>query len=132
MENRKIKSRCIFIYQDKVLLCYNEEHNYYFFPGGSQDKDESAKDTLQREILEEFGSHIENTKTLGVMENVGQDLDETITMFQANFSDLAIYKQSQIPLLDMPEIKAVWVKLEDVKNEKIKIFPEYDYLKFIR
>lgn len=131
MENRKVKSRCIFIHENQILLCRDEKYDYYFFPGGSQTENETPEDTLRREIREEFGSEVYNIKILEMLKNSGQNSDETIAMFQASFSDPDIYLQSKIPLIDNPEIKAVWVPIIDVKNRLIKIFPEHNYLQLI-
>jgi 8-oxo-dGTP pyrophosphatase MutT (NUDIX family) len=131
MENRKIKSRCIFKYQGKILLCYNTEFNYYFFPGGSAHKGEAPEDTLKREVSEEFGTEIKDIKFLTTLRNVGEVSDETITMFQAEFVNSEIYQESEIPVLDLPQIKAVWVSMDDVTMGKVKIFPEFNYLKLI-
>lgn len=132
MENRKLKSRCIFKYQGKILLCYNEEFNYYFFPGGSAIKGETPENTLKREILEEFGAELKNIKFLTTLNKVGESSDETITMFQAEFVNLEIYQESEIHILDMPQIKAMWVVMDDVTTDKIRILPEFKYSKLLK
>ena len=131
MENRKIKSRCIFINHGKILLCYDTVHNYYFFPGGSAIEGEKSEDTLRREILEEFGTEIKNIKFLTTLSNVGENSDETIVMFQAEFVNSDRSQESEIPVLDMPQIQAIWVSMNDVSMGNIKILPEFNYLKLL-
>ncbi len=131
MENRKIKSRCVFLNEGMILLCHNTQHDYYFFPGGSSDNNETAEETLRREISEEFETEISNIKLLTTLTNVGKHSDETISMFSATFTDPSIYNKAKVQIQDMDDMNAEWVSLDDVKQNRIKLFPEYDYTKLI-
>ncbi len=128
MENRKIKSRCIILNQEKILLVHNSEHDYYFFPGGSSNNNESPEETLIREINEEFNSNLENIKLIDILRNVGVNQDETISMFSADFLDKELYKQPIIKIADV-NMYAKWISLNDIKNNNLKLFPEYNYPK---
>lgn len=47
--------RGIIIKDEKVLLIYSKKYNYYKFPGGGINNNESNQDTLIREVKEESG-----------------------------------------------------------------------------
>ena len=48
-------SRAIIIKEDKIAMVYSKKYDYYKFPGGGIQKDESAVDALIRETREETG-----------------------------------------------------------------------------
>ena len=51
-------SRCINIKNGKVAMIYSQKYNYYKFPGGGIEKNETMIDALVRETLEETGMKI--------------------------------------------------------------------------
>ncbi len=59
-ESKKIhiRLRCVIIHEDKLLVSYTKEHDFYFFPGGHMMWGESVVEGCQREIKEELGSDV--------------------------------------------------------------------------
>lgn len=128
MEDRKVKSRCIFTHKGKVLLVHNTEHDYYFFPGGSSNSGETPEQTLKREIQEEFGSDVVSAMLVDTLRGVGVNQNETISMFRADFVNKKLYEQTEIKIADM-DIFAKWIPINTVNERSFKLFPEYDYAK---
>jgi 8-oxo-dGTP diphosphatase len=54
-----IRLRCVIVKNDKLLVTYTKEHDYYFFPGGHMIWGESLIDCSKREIKEELGNDVE-------------------------------------------------------------------------
>ena len=48
-------SRCITIKNGKVAMIHSLKYNYYKFPGGGIEQDETKEEALIRETLEEAG-----------------------------------------------------------------------------
>ncbi len=48
-------ARAIIIKDGKIAMVHSKKYNYYKFPGGGIDDDESMKEALIREVLEETG-----------------------------------------------------------------------------
>lgn len=65
-------SRCINIVAGKVAMVYSKKYNYYKFPGGGIEKNESAIDALIRETKEEAGLIIkpESIKEYGIVHRI--------------------------------------------------------------
>ena len=53
-----IRLRCVIIKNDKLLLTYTKEQDFYFFPGGHMIWGESLVDCSKREIKEELGEDV--------------------------------------------------------------------------
>ncbi len=72
MENKEIEIcvRVVIQHQGKILVCKSKEKNYYFFPGGHIDFEETVKETLFRELKEELNLSIKNWKFIGTVENI--------------------------------------------------------------
>lgn len=78
--------RSIIIKDDKVAMVHSLKYNYYKFPGGGIEKDESLIDALIRETLEETGLNIIKTsiKEYGYVHRI-QKGDYEDVFIQDNF-----------------------------------------------
>lgn len=52
----------------KFLMCRRDELNRWMFPDGGIDNDESIKEALKRESLEEVGADVEMGRFIGMMD----------------------------------------------------------------
>lgn len=66
---RRPSVRGIIIHNGKIALVHSLKYDYYKFPGGGIDKDESHEDTLIREVAEESGLIVkrESVKEYGLV-----------------------------------------------------------------
>lgn len=60
-ESKKIhiRLRCVIVHENKLLVSYTKEKDFYFFPGGHMMWGESIVDGCKRELKEELGDEIE-------------------------------------------------------------------------
>lgn len=71
MADKKTRVRAIIFVDDKIVSMYREREGriFYTFPGGGLEGDESQKECVKREMMEEFGIVIEPIKKVYVYEN---------------------------------------------------------------
>ncbi len=69
-DNIHVVSRAVIIDQNHILLCKTTDlsKNFYFLPGGHIEHEESAKEALLRELLEETGAECDINRFLGCLE----------------------------------------------------------------
>ena len=70
MEKFEICIRAIIQSQGKILVCWNKEKGYYFFPGGHLNFLESIPKALSRELKEELGIKIKKFSFIGLVDNI--------------------------------------------------------------
>jgi len=74
MENYKkqfeICVRGIIKHRGEILVCWNKEKKYYFFPGGHIDFGETAEAALVRELKEELNITVKKLSFIGIIENI--------------------------------------------------------------
>ena len=77
---------CIIINKDKVLLVYERMHNFWGFPKGHVEKNETEVETALREVKEEVGLEVEIDKDKRHEQNYyisDKDIYKTIVLFLA-------------------------------------------------
>lgn len=94
-------ARGICIKEDKLLLAYHKEKDYYFLVGGHIEDGESGKQALEREILEECGVPSVVGKHLTTFEhafkNEAEVQNELTLIYQV---ELQSEPASKVPYLD--------------------------------
>ena len=81
-------ARSIIIKNGMIAMVHSLKYDYYKFPGGGIEKDESETDAVIRETLEEAGLTIipESIKEYGMVHRIQKSLDdETECFIQDNF-----------------------------------------------
>lgn len=68
-------ARCIHIQNGLVAMVHSMKYNYYKFPGGGIEKDESREQAMMRETLEEAGLTVipESVKAYGYVHRIQRD-----------------------------------------------------------
>lgn len=71
MEEKRIRVRAIIIHDGKLMSMYRERQgrNFYTFPGGGMEENETEEECLKREVFEEFGLVINPIKKVYTYEN---------------------------------------------------------------
>lgn len=126
---------CVVWQSDQILVAeYHDPNGQIFYRplGGSIEYGEYSQDTIKREMLEEIKAEISHLEYLGTIENIftylGQIGHEIVQIYQADFIDSNLYKQTEIIGSDTPDdkpIKAVWKSLTDFKeNDALRLVPD--------
>jgi len=66
----EVKACGMILHRGKILLVRVKGKRYFFLPGGHVEFRESARETIVREIKEEFGLRVRTAKYIGAVENV--------------------------------------------------------------
>ena len=100
MELKKEKScGCIIIKDNKVLLVYEKNRNFWGFPKGHMEGNENEIQTALREVKEEVGLDVEidETKRYTLNYIIDNKIDKTTVLFLAKpISDNVIKQESEI------------------------------------
>jgi ADP-ribose pyrophosphatase YjhB (NUDIX family) len=72
-ENFEVCIRAIIQNRGKILVCWNKEKGYYFFPGGHLNFLESIPKALSRELKEELGMEIKKFSFIGLVDNIYEE-----------------------------------------------------------
>ncbi|RIA65009.1 NUDIX domain-containing protein [Anaeroplasma bactoclasticum] len=81
-------ARAIIIKDNKVYMIHNKKYDFYEFPGGGIEEDESMKDALIRETKEEAGLiiKVDSIKEFGYVHRANKDIyDNEVTFVQDNY-----------------------------------------------
>jgi len=73
MEKFEVCVRTVIQKREKILVCWNKEKGYYFFPGGHLNFGESIARALSREIKEELGIEIKEFSFIGIVDNIYEE-----------------------------------------------------------
>lgn len=113
MELKKEKScGCIIIKNNKVLLVYEKNMNFWGFPKGHMEKGENEIETALREVKEEVGLDVEidNEKRYVLNYNVRNEIDKTTVLYVAS------PKNEKIVMQESEIEDAKWCDFEEALN----------------
>lgn len=84
----KIRVRLVIIKNNKILLSYTKDEDFYFYIGGKVEFGETLKEACRREVLEECKANFEFKKILYVRDFIATNrlkLEETPSVSSGNF-----------------------------------------------
>ncbi|MDG1437229.1 MAG: NUDIX domain-containing protein [Rickettsiaceae bacterium] len=122
-------SRAVIIDQGHILLCrtLDLKINFYFLPGGHIEHEESAKESLFREIMEETGCSCEIKRFLGCLEYSFKPGHNSIChnheynfIFEVQGVDLKLDKNISSP---EKQIELVWKPLDQLSKIDFRAEP---------
>lgn len=120
-EDRPTGKAVIFDENKHIALVGNKVNSFYLLPGGGVDKDESVKDAIIRECLEETGCNVELDKFLGVVEDYrNRDKKHCISYC---YTASVVGKKEKLSLTPDEEkngMHVIWIEL----NEAVRILDE--------
>jgi len=113
-------ARAIIIKDNKIYMVHSLVYDYYKFPGGGIEKDESNIDALIREAVEEAGLVVikDSIKEYGYVHRIQKAKDEGYSMFiQDNFYYLCDVENKKIEqnLDDYEDFEKFTLELVDPK-----------------
>ena len=128
VENYKlnVRSACIIIHNNKLLVHRNVESDHYALIGGRVEIGENSENTIKREIKEETGKEIEITGYIATIENFfemkGEKYHEIMFIHKAEFKDER--DKSIIETIKNIEgednLRYEWIDLKDINKYPIK------------
>ena len=142
MSELRKRASAVIVENGKVLLIkrVKPDAEYYIFPGGGVDENESIEEALKREVKEELNLKVEKFKPLFSIENLSVPSLITIHKDNRNEFYLLVEKFSGVPEISGPERERMneqnqyhleWVdlsKLEEMKN----VYPREGVAKLMR
>ncbi len=116
----------IIIEDGRVLLCRADWEKFWYVPGGRVEIQETARDSLKRELLEELGYEGEIGRLLWVVENFfefdGKPFHEIGLYFVASLpEDADEVRAEQFERIDEVGDKLIfrWIALDELERETI-------------
>ena len=115
---------CIIINNDKVLLVYEKNQNFWGYPKGHVEKNETEIETAIRETKEEVGLDVEILKDIRYefKYNIGNHIEKTCVLFLAHPKTYNITNQESEILY------SAWYSFE----EALKILPYEEQRKALK
>ena len=103
---------CIIIKDQKVLLIYEKNRNFWGFPKGHMEEGETEIETALREVKEEVGLDvfIKSQKRYTLHYTINNEIDKTTVLF------LATAKEEEIKRQKSEIEKAKWCDFEEALN----------------
>lgn len=114
----KDRISAVIIKDKKILLVTGFKEEFYWTPGGKLESGESHEQTLRRELKEELGIELIETKPYFTYEGFNVVLKEKQTVHCYFVS----FKGNIIPNQEIT--KFGWFSKEDFKNKRIRMFEE--------
>ena len=113
----------IIIKDDKILLMRRVRNGqeYYVFPGGSIESNETEEDALKREMEEETGLLVKNNRKLFEIENQGRR--ETYCLIKEFDGTLEIKGPEKERMNEQNQYYLEWVKLSVIR-ELNNLYPQ--------
>ena len=131
----QVRAKAVVIFQNKnkflFTVCYEHTNKQVFYipVGGGVEAGEYSIDAARREVLEEIGQETENLRLIDINENIftynGKDEHEIVFVYMADFKDKLAYDDTLVGNFNDNghEIKLAWASIEEIKAQKIKIYP---------
>ena len=114
--------------EGQVLLLYFNKRNGYSIPGGTVEENESIKDTVLREVLEETGADIIPIKIVGKYYHTSKNFNYEGVTFDSNrveyfyFCKFKGFKENNLGIkgeFDADDVQIKFLDYEDVMNAKL-------------
>lgn len=117
--------KAIIVEDGRILLnrCESSMGEYYSLPGGGQRLGETLQETLQREVMEETGYHVQPLRLSGIYERISPNRSDVNAhkiyhIFSCKLSDA----DGEEPMdMDQCQLGIEWVPIRQLS--KINLFP---------
>ena len=121
-------SRALVIKDDNILLSYEKNNDIWMLPGGGAEDDETASDTVIREVKEETGYLINPSDIVLELHEYYEDfkyvtyyfLGEIISIGNKNLSESEIESGLEPEWIKISEALDIFSKHNDYKGDEMK------------
>ena len=130
----RVVALAVFLVGDRILVARGVDpvsgEAFHRPLGGGVEFGETAAVAVRREMMEELSASIDEPTQLGVLENVfeyaGRPGHEIVFVFDARFSDAALYEQSELPVTETGSgwRAARWMSLERLAAGPEPLYPD--------
>lgn len=114
---KKVATAAVVIHKNKLLIAQRSKDDYWEFPGGRIDADETPQECLIREFREELDIGIELTEQLPTVRGHYRGQDMTVYCFKAVWSEgtltLDPYVHQAVKWIDPQELSEYELVEED-------------------
>nr|WP_145157371.1 NUDIX domain-containing protein [Paenibacillus terrae] len=100
----QLRAACIILHRDKVLMQRAEHNQLWFIPGGRVEFGETAEETIEREMMEEYGAPIYDRKLLWIIENF------------IDFPDRKVHELGMFFLVNLPRDHSIYHHVEEFQG----------------
>jgi ADP-ribose pyrophosphatase YjhB (NUDIX family) len=107
----------------------NAKNEVFYRPlGGGIEFQETGREAVERELLEELGLKIIVGDQINIFENIftyeGHKGHEIVFLFEAKFADQSVYKKEELDIIESGQIigKAVWRSFKELEAEGAKVY----------
>jgi mutator protein MutT len=108
----------IFNEKQEVLLCHRRDKDFWNFPGGTVEKDETPQETAVREAKEEVGVEVEIYKFLGVY--VKPEQNDVVFSFLARITSGKLTLTDEADEIAYFSVNSLPSKISPLQSERIK------------
>lgn len=109
-------ARGLCVQEDKILLAYLKEKDYYFLPGGHVEYGESVLTALEREIQEEISLDATAEAVVQIFEHTWKNIKTNLTVHEMNFLiTFAVPKEAAL-IAQVPHLEFVWLPVSELSN----------------
>ena len=100
----------------ELLFVRAKKRDYFIFPGGKQEENETIDEALHRELLEELGTRVEDIDKLGVVSGATPDgRDMEMHLYSGKLLD------EPHPQAEIEEI--AWMSKDEAENRAVQMTP---------
>lgn len=110
----------------KFLVAEHSNKDYLSLIGGRTKIGESSIETIKREVLEETGYQVSETKVMGILENFftssydNKAYHEILILVKVDFEDQTVNNQEKVECLDKKDISFTWKNIDELKQKNLK------------
>lgn len=116
-----VRVRLVIIQEEKILLSYVKDEDFYFYIGGKMEWGETVEEACSREMREECDARFTFRKILYVRDFIAREINEhSVELFILGELDKGEEVEGKIDEEFGPNKWQTWVELDNLKNIDVR------------